>query len=74
MYKTMTFYRKTTHVVPNSIIEKVIKLCQNKIQDQKDLEKSASYGLDDYNEGRIVGSAALARNILSILRIDQTFH
>lgn len=70
----MTFYQKTTHAVPNNTIEQVIKICQEKIQDQKDLEKSASYGLDDYTEGRIVGSAALARKILSVLGVNQSFH
>lgn len=74
MYKIMTYYPKTTHAVPNNIIEQVIKLCQEKIQDQKDLEKAASYGLDDYSEGRIVGSAVLSRKILSILGVDKSFY
>ena len=50
-------------------IEEIIKLCQQKIKDQKDREKGAVYGIDDYNDGRIVGAAALARKILSLLGI-----
>jgi hypothetical protein len=51
-------------------IEEIIKLCQQKIKDQKDREKGAVYGIDDYNDGRIVGAAALARKILSLLGIS----
>jgi hypothetical protein len=45
----------------------VIKLCNKKIEDQKDHESSAGYG-EDYTDGRIVGGAALARRILEILK------
>jgi hypothetical protein len=48
-------------------ILEVIKLCNEKIQDQKDHESSAGYG-EDYTDGRIVGGAALARRILDILK------
>ena len=68
--KTMTYYQKDTHEVPNDKIEQIVKLCYQKIQDQKDREKGLSYGIDDYNEGRIVGSASLARNILSLLGLN----
>lgn len=48
-------------------IAKIVKLCNQKIQDQKDHESSAGYG-EDYTDGRIVGSAALARRIMSIIK------
>ena len=48
-------------------ILEVIKLCNEKIKKQKDLESSAGYG-EDYTDGRIVGGAALARRILEILK------
>jgi hypothetical protein len=48
-------------------ILEVIKLCNQKIQKQKDLESSAGYG-EDYTDGRIVGGASLARRILEILK------
>lgn len=58
------------HEFPNNKIEQIVKLCYQKIQDQKDREKGLSYGIDDYNEGRIVGSASLARKILSLLGLN----
>ena len=45
-------------------ILEIIKLCNRKI---KDHESNIGYGVD-YNDGRIVGGAALARRILTILR------
>jgi hypothetical protein len=48
-------------------ILEIMKLCNRKIQDQKNHESSAGYG-EDYNNGRIVGGAALARRILTILK------
>ena len=48
-------------------ILEIMKLCNRKIQDQKDHESVSGYG-EDYNDGRIVGGAALARRILTILR------
>lgn len=48
-------------------IIQVIKLCNQKIQEQKNHESKAGYG-EDYTDGRIVGSAALARRILDILK------
>ena len=48
-------------------ILEIMKLCNRKIQDQKDHESTAGYG-EDYNDGRIVGGAALARRILAILK------
>lgn len=48
-------------------ITEVINLCNEKIEAQKQHEASAGYG-EDYTDGRIVGSAALARRILEILK------
>jgi hypothetical protein len=48
-------------------IAEVIRLCNEKIEAQKQHEASAGYG-EDYTDGRIVGGAALARRILEILK------
>lgn len=50
----------------NKILE-IFKLCNQKIKKQKDHESSAGYG-EDYTDGRIIGGAALARQILEILK------
>ena len=50
----------------NNILE-IMKLCNQKINAQKDHECNAGYG-EDYTDGRIVGGAALARRILEILK------
>jgi hypothetical protein len=48
-------------------ILEIMKLCNRKIQDQKDHESTTGYG-EDYNDGRIVGGAVVARKILAILQ------
>ena len=48
-------------------ILEVIKLCNEKIERQKQHECNAGYG-EDYTDGRIVGGASLARRILEILK------
>jgi len=48
-------------------ILEVIKLCNQKIKKQEDHESSTEYG-EPYTDGRIVGGAALARQILEILK------
>lgn len=48
-------------------MSQVIRLCNEKIQAQKEHEAKAGYG-EDYTDGRIVGGAALARRILEILK------
>ncbi len=48
-------------------IAKIVEVCNNKISDQRTHENTAGYG-NDYNDGRIVGQAALARTILSIIQ------
>lgn len=55
-----------TEIEKANILE-IIKLCNRKIKDQKDHESNIGYG-EDYNDGRIVGGAALARKILNILK------
>lgn len=52
-------------------ISKIISLCNEKIGDQFKHESTAGYG-DDYNDGRIVGQAALSRRILQIINRDST--
>ena len=48
-------------------ISEVIKLCNEKIEDQKRHEAGAGYG-EDYSDGRLVGGAALARRVLQLLK------
>jgi len=48
-------------------IKEVIKLCVEKIQEQKNHEAKAGYG-EDYTDGRIVGGAALARKIMEAIK------
>jgi len=48
-------------------IAKIVRLCSDKILDQRKHESTAGYG-EDYADGRIVGQAALARRILLIIR------
>jgi len=47
-------------------IAAIVERCNRKIQDQRFHESTAGYG-NDYNDGRIVGQAALARTILQII-------
>lgn len=49
-------------------IQQIVRICNSKINEQKELESSSGYGNDDYTEGRIVGSAALCRRILQVIR------
>ena len=48
-------------------IAKIVKLCGDKILEQRNHEATAGYG-EDYADGRIVGQAALSRRILLIIR------
>ena len=50
-----------------SKIAQIVKLCEEKISDQFTHESTAGYG-NDYNDGRIVGQAALSRRILQIIK------
>ena len=47
-------------------LSKIVKLCNEKIEQQRSHESTAGYG-EDYTDGRIVGQAALARSIFRIL-------
>jgi hypothetical protein len=40
---------------------------QREVEDQRKHESGAGYG-EDYSDGRVVGGAALARNILQLLK------
>jgi len=48
-------------------IEEIIKICQSAISNQVDKNKKGGFGIDDYTDGRIIGGASLARNILRII-------
>jgi hypothetical protein len=48
-------------------IAEVIRLCNEKIEDQRRHEAGAGYG-EDYADGRVVGGAALARRVLQLLK------
>lgn len=47
-------------------ISQIVKLCNEKIQQQFKHESTSGY-YNDYDDGRIVGQAALARRILNII-------
>jgi hypothetical protein len=55
-----------TREVLESKITDIVKLCNEKIQQQFKHESTSGY-YNDYDDGRIVGQAALARRILSII-------
>lgn len=48
-------------------IEEIIKMCQSAIEKQLDKNKKGGFGIDDYTDGRIIGGASLARNILKAI-------
>jgi uncharacterized membrane protein len=48
-------------------IEEVIKMCNAAISKQVEQSRKGGFGLDDYTDGRIVGGASLARNILRLI-------
>jgi len=49
-----------------SKLEDIVRLCNDKIQKQFKHESTSGY-YNDYDDGRIVGQAALARRILNII-------
>ncbi len=55
-----------TREVLESKIADIVKLCNEKIQQQFKHESTSGYS-NDYDDGRIVGQAALARRILNII-------
>jgi hypothetical protein len=48
-------------------ISEVIRLCNEKIEAQRRHESLVGYG-EDYDDGRVVGGAALARRVLELLK------
>ena len=68
----MRFFKREITTLKNqfpieSKIANIVKICEEKIGDQFKHESTAGYG-DDYNDGRIVGQAALSRRILQIIK------
>ena len=53
-------------------IEEVLKLCNVAIQRQVEQAKKGGFGMDDYTDGRTIGGASLARNILRVLHVTNT--
>lgn len=53
--------------IQQELISEITKICNDKIQEQKNRESTVGY-VEDYTDGRIVGAAALARRILEILK------
>jgi len=48
-------------------IEEIIKICQAAIAKQVEQNRKGGFGFDDYTDGRTVGGASLARNILRLI-------
>jgi len=48
-------------------IEAITQMCRAAISQQAERGKKGGFGLDDYTDGRIVGSASLARKILRLI-------
>ena len=48
-------------------IEEVIKMCHAAIAKQVEQNHKGGFGIDDYTDGRTVGGASLARNILRLI-------
>ena len=46
----------------------IVKLCEDAVSKQIEKNKKGGFGLDDYSDGRIIGGASLARNILRIIK------
>mgnify|MGYP001213743487 FL=1 len=55
-----------TKEILESKIENIVRLCNDKIKQQFKHESTSGY-YNDYDDGRIVGQAALARRVLSII-------
>ena len=53
-------------IISEQQLAKIVKLCQDKIDQQRIHESTAGYG-EDYTDGRIVGQAAVARAVFRIL-------
>jgi hypothetical protein len=57
---------KMSNPILESKISEIVKLCNDKIKKQFNHESTSGY-YNDYDDGRIVGQAALARRILNII-------
>lgn len=55
---------KKTKTTP---IEEIVKLCNAAVAKQSEQNKTGGFGLDDYTDGRTIGGASLARNILRLI-------
>jgi hypothetical protein len=51
---------------PDKLLE-IIKLCEAAINKQTLKNKKGGFGYDDYTDGRIIGGASLARNIIKLI-------
>jgi len=49
-------------------LSEIIKLCEAAINKQTLKNKKGGFGYDDYTDGRIIGGASLARNIIKIIK------
>jgi hypothetical protein len=52
---------------PDKLLE-IIKLCESAISKQTLKNKKGGFGYDDYTDGRIIGGASLARNIIKLIK------
>ena len=48
-------------------IEEIITMCQVAIAKQMEQNHQGGFGIDDYTDGRTVGGASLARNIIRLI-------
>lgn len=49
-------------------LSEIIKLCETAISKQNLKNKMGGFGYDDYTDGRIIGAASLARNVLKLIK------
>ena len=49
-------------------IAEIVKLCEKAILKQTEKNKKGGFGFDDDTDGRIIGAASLARNILRLVK------
>ena len=49
-------------------LSEIIKLCEAAISKQTLKNKKGGFGYDDYSDGRIIGGASLARNIIKLIK------
>ena len=49
-------------------LSEIIKLCEAAINKQTLKNKKGGFGYGDYTDGRIIGGASLARNIIKLIK------